>query len=166
MQEEKLYEMFKRRRSKGMPVSWNWLRAKMLVLMRIEKPAHYLPEKHKFRHGWAYRFCKRWKISRRRRTNTKKQDLFERMHHIRRFHWWSVYQFANPQNYPKYWDRSKLPQIPESDSEESDSPCSESESVSDSSYESDTNSSETPSEVSDDSSKHSSSSEESSENSS
>ena len=86
--------------------------------------------------------------------------------YIRRFHWWSVYQFANPQNYPKYWDHSKLPQIPESDSEESDSPCSESESVSDSSYESDTNSSETPSEVSDDSSKHSSSSEESSENSS
>ena len=159
--------MFNRRRSKGMPVSWNWLRAKMLVLMRIEKPAHYLPEKHKFRHGWAYRFCKRWNISRRRRTNTKKQDLFERMHHIRRFHWWSVYQFANPQNYPKYWDRSKLPEIPESESEEeSDSPYSESESVSDSSYESDTNSSETPSEVSDDSSKHSSSSEESSENSS
>ena len=158
--------MYKRRRSKGMPVHWNWLSAKMIVLMRIEKPAHYRPEKHKFRHGWAYRFCKRWNISRRRRTNTKKKDLFERMHVIRRYHWWSVYQFANPENYPEYWNRSKLPPIPESDSEESESLSSESESVSDSSYESDTDSSETPSELSDDSSMHSNSSEESSESSS
>ena len=155
-----------KRRSKGMPVSWNWLSAKMIALTRIEKPAHYRPEKHKFRHGWAYRFCKRWNISRRRRTNTKKKDLFERMHLIRRYHWWSVYQFANPENYPKYWDCSKLPPLPESDSEESEPLSSESESVSDSSYESDTDSSETPSGLSDDNCLHSSSSEESSESSS
>ena len=48
--------MYKRPRSKGMPVNWNWLSAKMIVLVRIEKPEHYRPEKHKFRHGWAYRF--------------------------------------------------------------------------------------------------------------
>ena len=158
--------MYKRRRSKGMPVNWNWLSAKMIVLVRIEKPEHYRPEKHKFRHGWAYRFCKRWNISRRRRTNTKKKDLFERMHLIRRYHWWSVYQFANPKNYPKYWDRSKLPPLPESDSEESEPPSSVSESVSDSSYESDTDSSETPSDLSDDNCLHSSSSEESCESAS
>ena len=49
--------------------------------------------------------------------------------------WWVVYQFANPENYPKYWDRSKLPPLPESDSEESEPLSSESESFSDSSYE-------------------------------
>ena len=158
--------MYKRRRSKGMPVHLNWLMAKMKVLVQIKKPAHYRPEKHKFGVGWAQRFCKRWHISRRRRTNTKKKDLFERMHLIRRYHWWSVYQFANPENYPKYWDRSKLPPIPESESDVSEELSSESESVSDSSYESDTDSSETPSDLSDDNCLHSSSSEESSESSS
>ena len=55
--------------------------------------------------------------ARRRRTNVKKKDIFERMHLIRRYHWWVVYEFSNPNNYPKYWDRSNLPDIP-SDSEE------------------------------------------------
>ena len=164
-QEKKLYEMYKQRRHKGMPVHYKWLTAKMLILMRIEKPRKYDPNKHKFTNSWCARFCKRWNISRRRRTNTKKRDLFERLHLIRNYHWWIQYQFANPKNWPKYWNRDNLPPLPESaSSSESEevSVSSESESVSDSSWESNTDSSETPSNISRDSHLHSSSEESSS----
>ena len=127
----------------------------------IENPLGYDPAKHKFKKSWCWRYCKRWSISRRRRTNTKKKDLFERLHLIRNYHWWIVYQFANPKNWPKYWNRDKLQPLPESSSEsdyESDF-SSQSESVSDSSSESDTDSSETPSDISDDNKLHSSSEE-------
>ena len=164
-QEKKLYEMYKQRRHKGMPVHYKWLTAKMLILMRIEKPRKYDPNKHKFQNSWCARFCKRWNISRRRRTNTKKRDLFERLHLIRNYHWWIQYQFANPKNWPKYWNRDNLPPLPESGSSsesEDVSVSSESESVSDSSWESNTDSSETPSNISRDSHLHSSSEESSS----
>jgi len=62
-QEAKLYEMYKRRRAKGMPVSFNWIMAKMRILIQIEKPSHYRPDKHKFGKTWAFRFCRRWSIS-------------------------------------------------------------------------------------------------------
>ena len=60
--------------------------------------------------------------SRRRRTNRKKKDLFERLHLIRNYHWWTVYEFSKSSNYPeKYWNKENLPEIPsESESEESD----------------------------------------------
>ena len=130
------------------------------VILRLTPP-HFDPLKHKIKKTWCHRFCKRWKISRRRRTNTKKKDLFERLHLIRRYHWWIVYQFSYPKNYPKYFDRKKLPPLPESDDDESSdsSDISCSESVSESSYDSDTDSSETPSNMSDDDNLHSSSEE-------
>ena len=131
----------------------------------IENPRGYDPAKHKFGWGWCQRYCKRWSISRRRRTNTKKKDLFERLHLIRNYHWWIVYQFANPKNWPKYWNRDNLEPLPEesseseSESDEESDFSSQSESVSDSSSESDTDSSETPSDFSDDNKLHSSSEE-------
>ena len=127
----------------------------------IEAPDKYDPTKHKFGKGWCQHFCKRWSISRRRRTNTKKKDLFQRLHLVRKYHWWIVFAFANPENYPAYWNRDNLPELPdESEPESVSSFSSQSESVSESSWASDTDSSETPSDISDDDHLHESSEEE------
>ena len=125
-QERILYGMFKDRRSKGMPVKGTWLRARMLFLLKTQQPDKFDPGKIKIGTGWLHRYCKRWKLSRRRRTNNKKHDLFERLHLIRRFHWWSVYEFSNPSNYngtsgKNYWDRKNLPEITETSEEDEDS---------------------------------------------
>ena len=146
-QEEKLFQMFLDRRGKGMPVSYNWLIAKMHILIRIDKPPHFDPEKHKLKKSWAFRFCKRFKLSRRRRTNRKKKDLFERLHLIRNYHWWTVYEFSKRSNYPeKYWNKENLPEIPsESESEESDNTEESSDSESDESCKDESNAEESDS---------------------
>ncbi len=89
-EEEKiLYDRFVARREKGWPVTYAWLRSTM---------KHILRERHirgwtnrNFKNHWARNYCKRWSISRQKKTNKKHHSVTERTHLFKNHHWFQIY---------------------------------------------------------------------------
>jgi hypothetical protein len=59
------------------------------------KPPDYNPEKNKFKEKWCKLFLKRNGLSIRRKTNKKKQSIFEKLHKIKNYHHYTVFQLAD-----------------------------------------------------------------------
>ena len=67
--EKTLHEKFKARRARGRKVSGRWLSAMARQIMRVLHPDKAC--EYKCSYSWLRRFCKRFKISMRRKTNGK-----------------------------------------------------------------------------------------------
>ena len=79
-----------------------------------DKPAGYDPQKHKFLKHWCYNFLDRKGLSIRRKTNKKKVSIFEKLHKIKNYHHFTVFELADA-------DISSASSSEESASEESSS---------------------------------------------
>ncbi len=102
--EVQLHAKYKSRRALGWRVSYKWISGQMTILCKKLKPQGYDPAKHKFRQAWVRRFCKRWHISLRRKSNSKCSTVFERLHQIKNYDHWLIYQWQDPANYDgKYY---------------------------------------------------------------
>ena len=55
--------------------------------------------RHKFKDAWVRRFCRRWNISLRKKSNAKCKSVFERLHQVKNYDWWLIYKFQNPDNF-------------------------------------------------------------------
>ena len=97
--EQELYNKFLGRRARGFRVSYDWLSAQMRVLMKKRNPNGYNPSKHKFKTTWVRRFCIRWNVSLRRKSNTKCSTVFERYSQISNYDKWLIYHFQDPGNF-------------------------------------------------------------------
>ena len=94
--EEELFNKFLNRRELGFRVSYAWIKAQMRILMRKRNPNGYDPSKHKFKDNWVRKFCIRWGISLRRKSNTKCSTVFERFSQIANYDKWLIYHFQDP----------------------------------------------------------------------
>ena len=98
--EDLLHDKFLKRRSQGWRVTYAWLRAQMKILCEKHKPEHYDPTKHKFKNSWVRRFCRRKNISLRKKGNKKCSSVYERLHQIKNYDHFLIYQMQDPSN----WD--------------------------------------------------------------
>ena len=86
-QEDKLYIAFVyRRRKQGLATPDDWLQRSMLKIIDVEKPTGY--EDFKASGGWLWRFKKRYRISVQCQTNKKHVPISEKLHLIKKFHFW------------------------------------------------------------------------------
>ena len=60
-----------------------------------DKPSGYNQEKHKFGKHWCYNFLDRKGLSIRRKTNKKKLSIFEKLHKIKNYHHYCVYELVD-----------------------------------------------------------------------
>ena len=103
--EELLHVKFLERRSQGWRVSYAWLQVQMKLLCEKHQPEHYDPTIYKFRNSWVRRFCRRWNISLRKKGNKKCSSVYERLHQIKNYDHFVIYQMQDPSNWDdKYFD--------------------------------------------------------------
>lgn len=95
-----LYDLFLKRRSDGWRVSYAWITAQMHILCKKHQPPKYDPEKYTFGTSWVRRFCRRWNISLRKKSNSKCKSVFQRLHQVKNYDKWLIYHFQDP----RYWD--------------------------------------------------------------
>ena len=91
-QQKKVYHDIKNPRKDGVSVSTSWIRARMSFHFRKDKPGRYDPTKNKFTEHWI---LVRHHLSIRKRTNKKKQSVFEKLHKIKNYHHYCVYKHAD-----------------------------------------------------------------------
>ena len=94
-QQAKVYEDIKQRRKKGEAVSTLWVRARMSYHCRKDKPGRFDPAKHKCTKHWVHNFLIRHDLSIRKKTNKKKQSIFEKLHKVKNYHHYSIYDLAD-----------------------------------------------------------------------
>lgn len=70
--EARLHERYKQRRQRALPVSGHWLRSGMRKILREMLPNDPAAQKFVASRKWLKRFCTRWAISKRKKTNVKK----------------------------------------------------------------------------------------------
>ena len=79
----------------GRPVSKVWIGSRMFQICKEDMPEGFDPSNiNQFGKHWVHTYMDKKGLSIRRRTNKKKTSVFERMHKIQGFRWWSVYQMA------------------------------------------------------------------------
>ena len=91
--EEKLFNKFKELRQVGIKVDGNYLKAKMLKYVAMEKDAD--PKKvksFKATDPWRKGFCDRYDITLRVQTNKKSRSAIKRSRMVRNFHWFIMYK--------------------------------------------------------------------------
>ena len=114
-QQKKVRDDIFKRRKKGYAVSTTWARARMTYHCQRDKPSGYDPTKHKFLDNWCRKFLDRHDLSIRRKTNKKKTSIFEKIHKIKNYHHYCVYDLADDDiSSEESWDE------PDSSSEEED----------------------------------------------
>ena len=89
-QEEELYDLYKLRRAKGLPVDGEYFSAKMRMLVKRDYP----DSKFVGSNPWIQKFTRRFGISLQSKTNKKSKSIEERLPKVRNFHWWAVFQMA------------------------------------------------------------------------
>ena len=94
-QQREVYKMYKMRRNKGDPIDNDWFRNTMTHVCERQKPVGYDPEKDKFTQRWKVNYCRRFKISVQRKTNRKSKCVWERIHLVMNYHWYTIYQLGN-----------------------------------------------------------------------
>lgn len=90
-QQRKVYNLYRYRRSQGDPCDGAWFRIEMKRICDKDKPVGYDPKKNKFSDMWKSKFCKRWKISVQKKTNQKNKSVFERIHQVKNYHFYTIY---------------------------------------------------------------------------
>jgi len=93
-QQRKVYNLYRYRRSQGDPCDSDWFRSEMTRICNDDKPDGYDPNKDKFTDMWKRGFCKRWKISVQKKTNNKAKSVYERIHRVSNYHYYSIYKAA------------------------------------------------------------------------
>ena len=91
--EEKFFNKFKELRKVGIKVDGNYLKAKMLKYVAMEKDAD--PKKvkaFKATDRWRMGFCDRYDITLRIQTNKKSRSAIKRSRMVRSFHWFMMYK--------------------------------------------------------------------------
>ena len=91
--EEKLFNKFKELRQVGIKVDGNYLKAKILKYVAIEKDAD--PKKvkaFKAADPWKMAFGDRYDITLRIQTNKKSRSAIKRSRMVRNFHWFMMYK--------------------------------------------------------------------------
>ena len=91
--EEKVFNKFKELRQVGIKVDGNYLKAKMLKYVAMEKDAD--PKKvkaFKATDPWRKGFCDRYDITLRVQTNKKSRSAIKRLRMVRNFHWFMMYK--------------------------------------------------------------------------
>ena len=99
--EIKILNKVKELRKVGIKVDGNYLKAKMLKYVAMEKDAD--PKKvkaFKATESWRKGFCDRYDITLRVQTNKKSRSAIKRSRMVRNFHWFMMYKAA-----PTYSDR-------------------------------------------------------------
>lgn len=81
--ETKLYKEFCKDREAGKQVGPFYLRTRMLQIVATEKPPGW--RLFSAKQGWLFRFTKRWSLSLRRKTNTKRKPIADRLPFIKRY---------------------------------------------------------------------------------
>jgi len=132
-QQKKVYHDIKNPRKDGVSVSTSWIRARISFYFRKDKPGRYDPTKNKFTEHWI---LVRHHLSIRKRTNKKKQSIFEKLHKIKNYHHYCIYELADDEISSEEEESSSDSEEEESSSESSESSSevvtSEDESVSES----------------------------------
>ena len=88
--EDELYELYKVRRAKGLPVDGEYFSSKMIILVKRDHP----DANFKASDCWKTKFLHRYGISLQSKTNKKSKSIQERLPKVRNFHWWTQYQMA------------------------------------------------------------------------
>ena len=86
--EVKLHVEFKLKRSKGQKVGPRWI--KQFMRKEVRKLTSIQAKVFKGGYGWLRRFCKRWNIVMRRKSNVKRVPIAERIPKIKR--WFAIYR--------------------------------------------------------------------------
>ena len=101
--QQKVLVKYRLRRAVGKRCPRKWFQSHMRNYCKMYQPVHvfqngktvkYDPEKHKFGDQWANTFFKRHKISSQRATNKKPKSIFERLHKVKNYHYYSIYLCA------------------------------------------------------------------------
>lgn len=135
-QQAKVKEDVLLRRGYGKPVSTLYIRKKMRQVCRKDRPDGYDPQKYKFGQHWVTNFMDKNGLSVRRKTNIKGSSIWERLHKVHNYHWYTQYQMATEDISSEEEEEDEaecLDQIDESDvSSESEEESSSSEDTSES----------------------------------
>ena len=94
-QQRKVYNLYRYMRAKGDPIDSKWFQDTMILTCEKDKPEGYDPTKDKFGNKWKHNFCRRWEISFQRRTNKKCHSIFERLHMIKNYQFYTIYLLGN-----------------------------------------------------------------------
>lgn len=98
-QEIKVHAQYSEYRSEGHQVTTLHLAKWMLAQCRDDLPVGFDPNKKNFGKGWTTRFMKRWGISRQRKRKNKSENVFQRLHEISNYHYFTIHLWQNPEYY-------------------------------------------------------------------
>ena len=94
-QQRKVYNLYRFRRVEGLPCDGNWFQSSMRNVCKKDMPEGYDPNKpNQFGSRWRTNFCKRWKISSQKKTNSKSKSVYERIHKVRNYHYYVIYKLG------------------------------------------------------------------------
>ncbi len=110
--------------------------------MQRGPPAGFDPSKDKFGKCWVQKFTDRKDLSVRRATNIKKDSVFEKLHKVHRYHWWTQFRLgddpissesecSDDENFDNCVDAAAEPEDESSEDESSQEESSEEESSTD-----------------------------------
>ena len=95
VQQEKLKTAIIRRRGLGKACSTVWIGNKMFHICKDDMPEGFDPSNlNQFGKRWVNRFMDSHDMSIRHKTNKKQTSVFERMHKIQGYRWYTIYQMA------------------------------------------------------------------------
>ena len=128
-EQDELLSRYSERRRNGNKITYAWLKSHMRQICAEKQPEGYDEETCVFSNMWVRSFCKRHGISLQRKTNSKSKSIFERLHLIKNYHQWLIYEIGNCEPYFNLIYLNEIDQDEESDGYESyssDKPTSES----------------------------------------
>ena len=92
-QQKKLKKAIIRRRGLGLRCSTTWIGNQMFHICKEDMPVGFDSSKiSQFGKRWVNRFMESEDLSIRCKTNKKKTSVFDRMHKIQGYRWYSIYQ--------------------------------------------------------------------------
>jgi hypothetical protein len=69
--EAKVYKLYRERRTRGLPVSGHWLRARLRSTVKTLYPRDPAAQKFKASRKYLMLFCRRYNLAKRKKTNCK-----------------------------------------------------------------------------------------------
>ena len=94
-QQTKVENEIHEERKNGDPVSTLWVRARMKFHCEKDQPPGYHADKNKFLKKWCYNVLGRKGLYIRRKANKKKQCIFEKLHNVKNYHHYTVFELAD-----------------------------------------------------------------------
>ncbi len=78
------------RRAQGFKVDYNWLPSTMKHILRDDGVLDGWNDKS-FSNKWVRKYCRRWRISKQRKSNNKEKSDAERVHQCKNHHSFQIY---------------------------------------------------------------------------